>query len=82
MYSDNLLRSCVVEIPCLSNLFVDVLFHRFEDDGNATAPFVVTNIPLQPLELPKAQPYMTVGRCNNGEPLYFLTSDTDSPRVY
>ncbi|KAG0317298.1 hypothetical protein BGZ97_005596 [Linnemannia gamsii] len=40
--------------------YLRVQWRRFEDDGNATAPFVVTNIPLQPLELPKAQPYMTV----------------------
>ncbi|KAG0281850.1 hypothetical protein BGZ95_008992 [Linnemannia exigua] len=32
----------------------------FEDGDKAVGPFVVTTVPLQPLELPKAQPYMTV----------------------
>ncbi|KAF8946811.1 hypothetical protein BGZ47_011325 [Haplosporangium gracile] len=40
--------------------YLRIQWKRFEDDGKATTPFVVTNIPLQPLELPKAQPYMTV----------------------
>ncbi|KAG0074448.1 hypothetical protein BGZ90_010754 [Linnemannia elongata] len=40
--------------------YLRILWRRFEDDGQASTPFVVTNVPLQPLELLKAQPYMTV----------------------
>ncbi|KAF9132227.1 hypothetical protein BGW39_000547 [Mortierella sp. 14UC] len=40
--------------------YLRIRWRRFEDDEKATGPFVVTTVPLQPLELPKAQPYMTV----------------------
>ncbi|KAF9905236.1 hypothetical protein EC991_001888 [Linnemannia zychae] len=40
--------------------YLRILWRRFEDDEKATGPFAVTTVPLQPLELPKAQPYMTV----------------------
>ncbi|KAH7046940.1 Gryzun, putative trafficking through golgi-domain-containing protein [Linnemannia elongata] len=40
--------------------YLRILWRRFEGDGQASTPFVATNVPLQPLELLKAQPYMTV----------------------
>ncbi|KAF9097975.1 hypothetical protein BGX29_007838 [Mortierella sp. GBA35] len=40
--------------------YLRIQWRRFEGDGKDTAPFVVTSVPLQPLEMPTAQPYMTV----------------------
>lgn len=69
---------CIGLYPDILTLFVYILYNRFEDDGEATTPFVVTNVPLQPLELPKAQPYMTVGKYHNAEPWSFIAIDDDS----
>lgn len=51
------IRLCFVILTLFTNFS-----NRFEDDGQASTPFVATNVPLQPLELLKAQPYMTVGK--------------------
>lgn len=69
---------CIRLYPVILTLIVFIIRNRFEDDGTTTAPFVVTNVPLQPLELPKAQPYMTVGKYHNAEPWSFIASDEDS----
>lgn len=75
MHSGRVLCLCVSDVTllsCILTLFVYILHNRFEDNGTATVPFVVTNVPLQSLELPKAQPYMTVGKYHNAEPWFLL----------
>lgn len=53
-----LLSGCLILIHKMFSCFT----HRFEENSaENNIPFTETNVPLQPLSLPKAEVFMTVG---------------------
>jgi hypothetical protein len=53
--------------------------NRAEEDDTQKCPYTTTDVQLQPLTLPKAEVYMTVGKCRAKNGLGCFLEDLDGP---